>query len=100
MDLQNIYLKRGATLRAQISIGFDHADYEVSSSVTTRNFRDTLDVRKIIPTSGGIIEVSATPEQTSLWPQGLVRFDVRAVLGSEVVYTETITIIVIGEVTK
>lgn len=94
MKAQRIGVKIGTTFRTRFSLGFDHTDYHLEAAVEAGEFSDTLNVRKIAPFEGGYVEVSATAEQTRVWPPGFACFDVRCTLDGEVVATENITIIV------
>ncbi len=94
-----IPLKQGATFRHRIRWPDSLIDYEVRSQVLLpQNARVALTARVILPEyflpedapppGFGIIEVSATAEQTALWPLRLLAGDVRCELAGEVAHTE------------
>lgn len=91
---RKIYVSQGATLRVRLGLGFDHTNFDITSTVQGADFSSALSVRKIDPFKGGIVEVSAAPEQTALWRKGAARFDLRCEANGEVVTSKNYIIIV------
>lgn len=99
-----IRIKRGATLRLTRRMAFDANLYEIKSQARSGNTVANLEIRPLATGAGGIIEITAPATETANWPIGRIEMDIRAELlgseGREVVFSDTIVIDVIEEVTR
>lgn len=97
-------IKRGATLRLRRRMAFDANLYDITSQARSGNTVANLEIRPVATGEAGIIEISAPATETANWPLGRIEMDIRAELigseGREVVFSDTIVIEVVEEITR
>ncbi|MDO6732862.1 hypothetical protein Q4577_22875 [Marinovum sp. 2_MG-2023] len=92
-------LKRGATFRTLMKLGFNVRDYTIASTVSRRG-REISDLTtRVVNEEFGWVEIEADAATTETWPTSLLRMDIQSSLGAEVVQSETILIEVRREIT-
>lgn len=97
--MATLTLKRGTTFRALVKLGFDVTGYTISSVVSRRASAITTMATRVVDEEFGWIEIEASAATTETWPISLLRADIQAALGAEVVQSETFFIEVKREIT-
>lgn len=97
--MATLTLKRGTTFRALVKLGFDVTGYTLASVVSRRGCAISTMSTRVVDEEFGWVEIEADAAITETWPISLLRADVQATLGTEVVQSETFFIEVKREIT-
>jgi len=94
-------IKRGATFRHVHVFPADLTGFTITGQARRDNVVTNFVVRLLDPTTAkaSFVEISVPAATTDTWPLGTMKADLKFVMGDEVVYTETLIIQVLEEIT-